>query len=312
MNVVVTGASGFIGRNLLAALPPKWKTVAVYNRSTDFPSFVSRLGNPGIQPAQCDLTSIEGVKELAKVAGTEFDLCVYLAANGDPALSTIDPAMDLRKNVLGLVNLLTLVKAKRFLYLSSGAVYDHKIGKVSPSTPVEPLLPYAISKLAAERYVHFFSQRGAIGRYVIVRFFGAYGPHEPSRKIYTRLVEAFAVKKERSFRVRGDGNNLIDAMCVSDAVEALLKTASADNGNMTADLCSGNAISVNQLVTAAADVFGVSNVSVEHEGVVPEYIKFWASPDEFSRVFDFKPRVPLAEGMRRLAGHLALEGNRRS
>ena len=312
MNVVVTGASGFLGRNLLAALPPKWKTVAVYSRSLDFPAFVSRLGNPGIEPAQCDLTSAESVKQLATVAGAECDLCVYLAANGDPPLSTIDPATDLRKNALALVNFLALVKAERFLYLSSGAVYDRRIGEISPSTPVEPVLPYAISKLTAERYIQHFSERGTIGRYIIARFFGAFGPHEPNRKIYTRLVETFALKKERSFGVRGDGNNLIDAMYVSDAVDALLKMASGDKGNVTVDLCSGNAISVNRLVTTAADVFGVSNVSVEHEGVVPEYIKFWASPDEFTRVFDFKPRVPLAEGMRRLASHIAQEGNRRS
>ena len=149
-----------------------------------------------------------------------------------------------------------------------------------------------------------------IGRYVIARFFGAYGPHEPSRKIYTRLVETFAVKKERSFRVRGDGNNLIDAMFVSDAVEAILKMASADKRNMVVDLCSGNAISVNQLVAMAGDIFGVSNASIEHEGAVPEYIKFWASADEWTRVFGFQPRVSLAEGMRRLAEHLTLVGVR--
>jgi len=310
VNVVVTGASGFIGRNLLAAVPPNWKTVAVYNQSPDFLSFVSRLGNPSIRPAKCDLTSIEGVQQLAKAAGAEFDLCVYLAANGDPGLSPIDPAADLRKNVLALINFLTLVKAKRFLYLSSGAVYDRKIGEVSPSTPVEPLLPYAISKLAAERYVQHFSERGTIGRYVIVRFFGAYGPHEPSRKIYSRLVETFAVRKERTFRVRGDGNNLIDAMFVSDAVEALLKMASADEGNTTVDLCSGNAMSINQLVTAAGEALGVSNASIEYEGVVPEYIKFWASPEEVGRLFHLSPRVSLPEGMRRLARYLGQEGSR--
>lgn len=310
MNVVVTGASGFLGRNLLAAPPHKWKTVAVYSQSVDFPAFVSGLGNPAIRPAQCDLTSAESVQELAKVVGEECDLCVYLAANGDPAYSTIDPRLDLRKNALALVNFVTQVKAKRFIYFSSGAVYDRKVGRVSPSTPVEPILPYGISKLAAEQYVRYFSERGAIGRYLIVRFFGAYGPHEPSRKIYTRLVETFAVKKEKNFRVRGDGNNLIDAMFVSDAIEAILKMASADKGSMTVDLCSGNALSINQLVTEAADALGVSNPSIEHEGVVPEYIKFRASPDEVKRVFDFSPRVSLPDGLRRLAGHFTREADR--
>ena len=48
------------------------------------------------------------------------------------------------------------LSADHVVYASSGAVYDGLTGAVSPATPVSPLLPYAISKLAAEHYIRFF------------------------------------------------------------------------------------------------------------------------------------------------------------
>src|SRR5262249_34044617 len=161
-----------------------------------------------------------------------------------------------------------------------GAVYDRQAGLVSRSTPAEPALPYAISKLAAERYVRFFAEHGAVGHYLIVRFFGAYGPYEPKRKIYTRLVEAFAIRREKSFRVRGDGKNLIDAMFVSDAATAIVRMLRSDHWDTTVDLCTGSPLSIDELVCAAAKTFGVRGATIDHVGIVPEYIKFWASPNE--------------------------------
>src|SRR5262249_30081950 len=146
------------------------------------------------------------------------------------------------------------------------------------STPLSPVLPYAISKLAAERYVRFFAEnRGAIGRYVILRFFGAYGPNEPERKIYTRLARAFGIQQDRRFTVRGDGNNLIDAMFVTDATAALFKAINSGATNVTLDLCTGAPMSINELVHTAASIFGLNGAEILHNGSVPEYIAFRAS-----------------------------------
>ena len=76
----------------------------------------------------------------------------------------------------------------------------------------------------------------------------------------------------------------------------------------TVDLCSGKALTIDELVSAAARVFGVNGPTIEHKGVVPEYIKFRASPEEMGRLFDFKARVPLEQGLRLLADHLIVQG----
>ncbi|HXD74825.1 MAG TPA: NAD-dependent epimerase/dehydratase family protein, partial [Vicinamibacterales bacterium] len=203
MNVLVTGASGFIGRNVLLRAPRGWNITALYH-STGLEAFVREQGLTNVRPVRCDLTSQAAVAEFARDHSL-FDACLYLAANGDPAKSAARPAWDLTLNTLGLVTLLEHVRVGHFVYVSSGAVYDGLNGAVSPATPVAPLLPYAISKLASEHYLRAFAGRTkTVGSCVNVRFFGAYGPYEPDRKITTKWMRA-VMGGQREFTLRGNG-----------------------------------------------------------------------------------------------------------
>ncbi len=224
---------------------------------------------------------------------------LYLAANGDPAVSAEHPRRDLASNTMSLVTCLEYCPAEHVVFVSSGAVYDGLVGAVSPASDVAPRLPYAISKLASEQYVRFFvERRGSVKSYVNVRFFGAYGPYEPSRKITTRWLQALAAG-QREFVIRGDGKNLIDFMYVDDAVDGFLELVKAGGTHATVDFASGSPISVDAAVRMMASVLGVQ-VHVRHEGVVPEYIEFHSVDRTMSERFGVVPRIPFAEGLRRL------------
>jgi UDP-glucose 4-epimerase len=186
------------------------------------------------------------------------------------------------------------------VYLSSGAVYDGIVGAVSPATAVSPRLPYAISKLAAEQYVRFFSERRrAPASYLNVRFFGAYGPYEPARKITTRWLLALAAG-QREFTLRGNGENLIDFMYVDDAVDGMLKLVQAAGASGTVDFASGAPVSVNAVVAAMARVLGV-DATVQHQGVTEEYIQFHSVDRAMRDRFGFAPAIAFDDGLRRLA-----------
>ena len=301
MRILVTGASGFIGKNLLLGLPQDWQVVAQYCRSTTLSAFVNRARLTNITLLQADLTTNKGIDEVAALSST-FDCCVFLAANGDPAVSAERPAFDLTSNTLTLVKLLEKVRFGKFIYFSSGAVYDGLSGPVTPVSALAPRLPYAISKLASESYLKHFRHQGLIDHSVAVRFFGAYGPHEPSRKIYSRLVRQFGMQRDPSFTIRGDGRNLIDAMHVSDAVRAILLLIERAEGQVTLDLYSGRPLTLTQLVEQAAAVFGLK-ADIRYEGHVPEYIEFH-SVDTTQGSYDFRPCVDLQTGLRDLLDHL--------
>jgi len=261
-----------------------------------------------VRPVRCDLTSVPDVQALGASAG-DVDAALYLAANGDPAASARDPLRDLRLNTTALVTFLEHCPVPHLVYLSSGAVYDGVGGPVTPETPVRPRLPYAISKLASEYYIRYFAERrNAPSTYVAVRFFGAYGPYEPLRKITTRFLTAWR-RGEREFVVRGDGRNLIDFMYVDDAVDGLLRLMTSVNGDRrTIDFASGQPVSIREIVETMAREAG-DRIAIRFEGVTEEYIEFRSVDRTMAERYRFVPRIPFAAGFEKLRVFLAEHDN---
>ena len=298
MKVIITGASGFIGRNVLLRAPRDWSILAIYNSTTDLPAFIAEHRLAHVTAVHCDLLD-PGAVTAANASFGRADAALYLAANGDPAASASRPLWDLQLNTVALVTFLERTAVDRMVYMSSGAVYDGLAGTVTPATPVNPRLPYAIAKLASERYVTFFTDvRHVLASYANVRFFGAYGPYEAPRKITTRWLRAIHAG-QREFTIRGDGRNLIDLMYVDDTVDALLRLAADASFSGTVDLAGGAPVTIDQVVAAMAAAVGVE-VRVRHEGAVLEYIEFRSVDSTMRDRFGFRPVVPFLEGLRRL------------
>ena len=309
MKLLVTGASGFIGHNVLLRAPREWEIVAVYHSTPGLEQFAKAQGLANVRPVKCDLLNEADVKNLARTIGGTPDAMLYLAANGDPAASSQRVRWDLESNTLAFVTCLEHCPASHVVYVSSGAVYDGLQGGVSPATAVSPRLPYAISKLASEQYLKFFADhRGNVDSYINVRFFGAYGPYEAPRKITTRWLDAMA-NGQRDFVVRGDGRNLIDFMYVDDAVDGFLTLVKAHGEKRTVDFASGSPISVGDVVRAMAANLGV-DVNIRYEGEVPEYIEFRSTDTAMRDRFGITPTIAFDAGLGRLRAFL--DARRRS
>jgi nucleoside-diphosphate-sugar epimerase len=303
---VVTGASGFIGHNVLLRAPREWTIYAVYHSTPGLEQFVQQHGLTNVRPVRCNLLDEAEVQSLARTIGSKPDAMLYLAANGDPAASASRPRWDLESNTVALVTCLQHCPADHVVYVSSGAVYDGLSGPVTPATAVSPRLPYAISKLASEQYLRFFADHGdQVRSYVNVRFFGAYGPYEAARKITTRWLQALA-NGQREFVIRGDGKNLIDFMYVDDAVDGFLALVKAAGARLTVDFASGSPVTVNDIVHTMASTLGV-DITVRHEGVVPEYIQFQSADPTMRERFGFAPSVSFADGLTRLSAFLNVQ-----
>jgi nucleoside-diphosphate-sugar epimerase len=303
VKLLLTGASGFIGHNVLLRAPRDWEIVAVYHQTPGLEAFVEAQGLSHVRPVRCDLLDEGAVQAMARDIGRP-DAMLYLAANGDPAASAERPRWDLDSNTAAFVTTLEHCPADHVVYLSSGAVYDGLSGPVTPATAVSPRLPYAIAKLASEQYLRFFCERqGTVGSYVNVRFFGAYGPYEAARKITTKWLQAMRAG-QREFVVRGNGQNLIDFMYVDDAIDGFLALVAAAGTRATVDFASGAPVSVNDVVGTMAKVAG-ADVSVRHEGTVAEYIEFRSADTTMHDTFGITPRVSFEDGLQRLRAFLA-------
>jgi len=134
---------------------------------------------------------------------------------------------------------------------------------------------------------------------VNVRFFGAYGPYEPPRKLTTRWLLALAAG-QREFILRGDGQNLIDFMYVDDAVDGMLRLVRAGGTNATVDFSSGAPLCVNAIVETMARTLGV-DVKIRHQGETEEYIQFHSVDRSMRDRFGVVPSIAFEDGLRRLA-----------
>lgn len=298
MKILVAGASGFVGRNFLLQCPSSWDVTGIYHTSTDFPEFLEKNNLTHVKPTRCNLQNERDVRNTFDQLNKEYEVCLYTAGNSDIGLSIQDPILDLDSNVVGLTHLLKKIQVKKIVYMSTGAVYLGHQGLVSTETSVNPTIPYGISKLCCELYIKYFQEHtNHVQEYVNLRFFGAYGPMELPRKIYTNLIKTFHVNDENTFSVRGGGENLIDAMYIDDTVEGLMKVIESDQVNLTLDFCNGQPLTINELITRVGKILGKERITINHEGATSEPIRFRASPDKMKEFYDFIPSIPLEEGM---------------
>jgi len=300
MKLLVIGASGFIGKNLLLKIPKNWNVFGTCRGSKTFQTFLIENNLTNVLPLHCDLEKTEDVKDMmAKVR--DIDVCVYLAANTNVRELVEEPIKDVTTNVIPLLNFLKYFKGRRLVYFSSGAVYMGLKGQVSPMSKVSPTIPYAISKHTCEKYIKFYrNTKKTFQEYVILRFFGAYGPYEATRKVSTKLLELIKDLKSTVFTVYGDGKNYIDFMYIDDAIEGVLAVIQNKTANLTSDFCSGNPQTINELVTKVGHTFN-KEIIIKHVGSSPEYIRFYASPRKMFETFGFRPRISLEDGFKRFS-----------
>ncbi len=298
MKILITGASGFIGKNLLLHMKNKdgeHEITAVYCNDGSFPGFL-KVNKINAIPVYMDLRDSAGWFSLNE----RFDLCVFLCANSDPTLSAQTPVYDLESNVMTLINVCSWLKVDKLIFMSSGAVYDGLFIRVTPHTFLDPKLPYAISKLAAEQYVKYFQKTGRINKYIILRFDGAYGPYESARKITSRLIKELYIDKKKEFVIRGDGTNYINVMYIEDVVRGLLKVmfGNWEYGKEIYNFCAGNPSPVTKFVRDVCSAIGCDDVNLIHKGCVAEPIKFIVDGSQFNRDYNFKVEYDLETGMK--------------
>ena len=291
MRIIITGASGFIGKNFLLSIPRDWEVIAVYNYNKRFINFLkwNKLNN--VKPVKCDLRNFKEVENLFSKYNN-FDVCLYLASNTSIPYSIDNPIDDLETNTLGLLNFLKFFKGKKFIYVNSATVYEGNEGEVDVNTNIRPLIPYSISKLGCENYIKLYANNFD---YVIVRSFGVYGPYESERKIFTRMIKEFSRKKKR-FKIYGDGENLINCMYIKDFVNGIFKIIESKKVNLTVDFYNGKSYSINELVKRVGEIFDIK-VEVIHDCESKEKNSFYCKSEDIWGIYKFKPRYSLKMGI---------------
>lgn len=228
MRILVTGAAGFIGSNLVdRLLDDGHEVVAVDNLAS------GRAANLAGRVELHDLDVADpALAELAN--STSPEVICHLAAQVSVRVSVADPLLDARTNVLGTVNVLEAARAagsRKTVYTSSCAVYGVPDSlPVSTGAALRPKAPYAVSKTSGELYVESYRQLHGL-EYTTLALGNVYGPRQtPEGEAGVISIFTDALLRGEPTIVFGDGSNTRDYVYVADVVDAYVRSLTAGDG----------------------------------------------------------------------------------
>src|SRR5262249_26763882 len=207
--VLVTGGAGFIGSHLVRGLLDRGDDVRVLdNFSTGNRGTLEGLD---VEVVEGELRSYERVHNA--VRGTE--VVYHLGALGSVPRSVQDPLTSSAVNIEGTLNVLLAARdegVRRVVYSSSSSAYGSRAPPpatlpTSEAAAPDPLSPYGVAKLAAERYCISFSRVYERFESVVVRYFNVFGPRQSPSSQYAGVVPLFitAIAEGRPVTIDGDG-----------------------------------------------------------------------------------------------------------
>ncbi len=295
MRILLTGGAGFIGSHVAEHLLARGHEVVVVD---DLSSGKRENVPEGARFFEEDIRSGCGV--ILQVFRPEV-LC-HQAAQMDVRRSVREPDFDAAVNILGTIRLLqNCVKygVGRAVFASSGgAVYGEQQEFPAPEThPQYPVSPYGVSKLAGERYLHFYSLQYGIS-YAALRYANVYGPRQdPHGEAGVVAIFSRNLADRKVSIINGTGEQTRDYVYVGDVARANVLALEGDPPSGAYNIGTGVETSVNRLYELLRDI-SRKNVPATHGPAKPgEQLRSSIDPTRAHRVFGWYPEEELAVGL---------------
>lgn len=253
MRCLITGGAGFVGTALANHLVEVGHHVRVLD---DLSAGDSARLHPDAVFTRGDVRDRPKLWTLLQ----QVDCVFHLAARVSVQESVLYPREYNDANVGGTVSLVEAIRdvgVKRVVFASSATVYGpQSIQPVTEDIRPRPLVPYAVSKLAAEYYIFALGELNGIET-VALRIFNAYGPGQRLPPVHAPVVPLFvkSILTGTSLVIQGSGGQTRDFVYIDDVVTALVAAATAPNINGTIiNIGSGVETSISQLIAAISQV----------------------------------------------------------
>lgn len=284
--VIVTGASGFIGLNLVRVLSGLGAEIMVIDRIQP----AERL--PHVQFEWADLRHLDKVYEA--------DYLIHLAAITNAGFAERYPLDTFEVNVLGTVNLLNHVRIqKRVLFPSTALIYKTSDTPINEEAETDLSSVYALSKNVGEQVINFHCQRMGVG-HTIVRFFNIFGPGQLPMYIVPQVLTQ--IRENHRIEIR-NGAVMRDLLYVDDCIDAVLKlavTLSAEDSVF--NIGSGHIVSISDIAKAAVEASGYDDVEITDLEEKIEYspAAIMADIEKVQSTINWFPKTNLKDGLKRM------------
>jgi UDP-glucuronate 4-epimerase len=328
MNVLVTGAAGFIGFYVSKVLLAKGHTVVGLDNINDYYDVnlkLSRLEvlgmnrnevqvfdtifestNPNFSFVRMNLENREELPKLFK--NQKFDIVCNLAAQAGVRYSIENPETYVDSNLVGFLNILECCRhndIKHLVYASSSSVYglNEKIPFSTDDNVDHPISLYAATKKSNELMAHTYSHLFKVPT-TGLRFFTVYGPW--GRPDMAMFLFTDAIVNDRPIKVFNHGKMERDFTYIDDIVEGVVrviekspqsrienndyyKLYNIGNNDSVKLLDFINEIEINLDKVASKDMLPMQPGDVE---------RTWADVDELIKDYDYRPNTSIKNGVK--------------
>jgi UDP-glucose 4-epimerase len=299
---LVTGAAGFIGRSIVAALLARGESV----RGID--SFITgkRANLVGLDAMEFIEGDLADPSACAKAcAGVE--IVFHEAALASVPRSVADPVGTNRNCVDATLNLLVAAReagVRRVVYAGSSSAYGE-----SPTLPKHeqmlpaPISPYAVAKLAGEHYMNAFTRVYGLET-VVLRYFNVFGPHQDPTSHYSGVLAIFCrhMLTGQQPTIFGDGEQSRDFTYIDNVVHANLLAAAAPAEKVsgrTMNTATGSRVTLNETFAILRELTGSSGQPAYAEPRAGDIRDSLADIRLAGELLGYQPIVDFREGLRR-------------
>lgn len=326
--ILVTGAAGFIGSNLIKAIYKRYDAPVVVgiDNMNDYYDVELKEERLFQLKGYRDFTFIKGNiadKALVEIIFAEYkpSIVVNLAAQAGVRHSITHPDVYIESNIIGFYNIIEACRhsytqyeggVEHLIYASSSSVYgtNAKIPYSTDDKVDNPISLYAVTKKGNELMAHAYSKLYGIPS-TGLRFFSVYGPAGRPDMAYFRFTDKL-VKGEK-IQIFNYGDYKRDFTYIDDVVEGVIRVMEKGPVSPYSVYNIGNSHSENLL-----DFIDILQEELVKAGVLPEDFDFgahkellpmqpgdvpvtYADTSPLERDFGFKPSTPLRDGLRAFA-----------
>jgi len=304
---VVTGAAGFIGSQVTAALLKKGHQVLgidnlspAYDVRMKHHRLEALLSQPGFSHIQADIADTAVIDLLSDQAPQPAAL-INLAAMAGVRQSASDPWSYLSTNTLGTLNMLEYARRRavpKFILASTSSLYGEDDSSAhSELDPTDrPLAPYAASKKGAEAFAYSYHHLYQLD-VSILRYFTVYGPAGRPDMSMFRFCQWIA--EDRPVTITGDGEQSRGFTYVDDIAAGTL-LALKNVGYEVFNLGGHEVISINGLVSLLEQILGKKAQRVYIPSHPADVYSNLADVTKARTGLGWEPRVGLREGVQNL------------
>lgn len=301
MKFLVTGGAGFIGSNIVEGLLKKGFQVRVIdNFSTGKKENLKEFIND-IEIVDADIRYYRNVYK----AMDGMDIVLHQAALPSVPRSISDPMASNESNITGTLNVLEAakeMKVKKVVVASSSSVYgDNPVLPKREDMIINPLSPYAVTKLATEQYAMAYHRVYGLPT-IALRYFNVFGPKQDPTSQYSAVIPKFivAMLKDKQPTIYGDGLTSRDFTYVDNVVEANIMCGLNDTVEGEYFNCATHGqVTLNQLVDEINKILG-KNIKPIYQDFRPGDIKHsFADISKIEKLIGFKPIVMFNEGLKK-------------